>query len=218
MEEDVQRLVRGPLICWLRFKHGQVSWKKLRQRHQSSVSSSRPSAAQAAHRRRADPHPGAARLRPEPGRPHQLAGLPAAALARVGRPGPAPAHPRGGHRAGRPRPRRRRRRGRRQLAPETPSAAAGRRHRPVPLADAARWTAGEPRSHEGGDEAAAEATAEAPLAHLRFEAAEAVETPVADARQLVHVRLTMWPGGGEQWLATADVNGRNVRWLQGSRA
>jgi hypothetical protein len=62
---------------------------------------------------------------------------------------------------------------------------------------------------------AAVATSDAPLAYLRFEAPEqASPTQTAHARRLVEVRLTTWPGGEERLLATADVNGRNVRWLQ----
>ena len=58
---------------------------------------------------------------------------------------------------------------------------------------------------------AAEATAEAPVAHLRFEAPD--QASPALARRLVELRLTLWPGGEDRLLATADVNGRHVRWL-----
>jgi hypothetical protein len=57
---------------------------------------------------------------------------------------------------------------------------------------------------------AAEATAEAPLAHLRFEAGQ-----TSEPSRLVEVRLTTWPGGEEHFLATADVNGRLVRPVAG---
>jgi hypothetical protein len=50
------------------------------------------------------------------------------------------------------------------------------------------------------------ATAEAPLAYLRFEAGQRFQP-----ESLVEVRLTTWPGGEERLLATADVNGRRVR-------
>ncbi|HSR22167.1 MAG TPA: DUF2332 family protein, partial [Candidatus Eisenbacteria bacterium] len=58
---------------------------------------------------------------------------------------------------------------------------------------------------------AAEATAEAPVAHLRFEAPE--DASPALARRLVELRLSLWPGGADRLLATSDVNGRHVRWL-----
>ncbi len=58
---------------------------------------------------------------------------------------------------------------------------------------------------------AAEATEEAPLAYLRFEAP--IHAPPLRPRSLVETRLTMWPGGKQQLLATSDVNGRHVRWL-----
>ncbi|HXM55920.1 MAG TPA: DUF2332 domain-containing protein [Candidatus Dormibacteraeota bacterium] len=57
---------------------------------------------------------------------------------------------------------------------------------------------------------AAAAMAEAPLAYLRFEAPD-LDPPAGRARRLVEVRLTVWPGGEERLLATADVNGRNIR-------
>ena len=57
---------------------------------------------------------------------------------------------------------------------------------------------------------AAEATVEAPLAHLRFEAGQRPEPD-----RLVEVRLTTWPGGEEHLLATADVNGRRVQPVAG---
>lgn len=52
------------------------------------------------------------------------------------------------------------------------------------------------------DDAAATATAESPLAWLRMEPAG----PVAD------LRLTMWPGGDEQILATASYHGASIDW------
>lgn len=55
---------------------------------------------------------------------------------------------------------------------------------------------------------AADATAEAPFAHLRFEAGGRFQP-----ESLVEVRLTTWPGGEERLLASADVNGRRVRAL-----
>jgi hypothetical protein len=57
---------------------------------------------------------------------------------------------------------------------------------------------------------AAEATPESPLAHLRFETGRRLEPG-----RLAEVRLTMWPGGEERLLATADVNGRTVRPVAG---
>ena len=51
-------------------------------------------------------------------------------------------------------------------------------------------------------EAGARATADAPLAWLRMEPAG----PVAD------VRLTTWPGGEEEVLATAEYHGIPVYW------
>jgi hypothetical protein len=68
-------------------------------------------------------------------------------------------------------------------------------------------------------------TRNAPLAYLRFEARESAEVigargwkrptgyVASDPSSQVQVRLTMWPGGEERWLATCDVNGRMVRWL-----
>jgi hypothetical protein len=50
------------------------------------------------------------------------------------------------------------------------------------------------------------ATADAPLAYLRFETAGGRELTIH-----VEVRLTTWPGGEERLVATCDVNGRNVR-------
>jgi hypothetical protein len=58
---------------------------------------------------------------------------------------------------------------------------------------------------------AAQATADAPVAHLRFEAPD--DASPALGRRLVEVRLTVWPGGEERLLATSDVNGRHVRWM-----
>lgn len=59
---------------------------------------------------------------------------------------------------------------------------------------------------------AAGATADAPLAYLRFEAPDRARPAPGRARSLVEVRLTTWPGARETLLATADVNGRHVRW------
>jgi hypothetical protein len=50
--------------------------------------------------------------------------------------------------------------------------------------------------------AGAQATADAPVAWLRMEPAG----PVAD------LRLTWWPGGGEEVLGTAGYHGRPVQW------
>jgi len=61
---------------------------------------------------------------------------------------------------------------------------------------------------------AATATADAPLAYLRFEAPDGAQPAGDRARRLVEVRLTTWPGARETLLATADVNGRHVRWLR----
>lgn len=58
------------------------------------------------------------------------------------------------------------------------------------------------------------ASAEAPFAYLRFEAAASTGLDVDSARRLVEVRLTTWPGGNEGLLATCDVNGRNLRCLR----
>jgi hypothetical protein len=59
--------------------------------------------------------------------------------------------------------------------------------------------------------AASEARPDAPLAHLRFEAPTEAAPP--RERGLAELRLTQWPGGEDRLLATADVNGRHVRWL-----
>ena len=56
-------------------------------------------------------------------------------------------------------------------------------------------------------EAAARATADAPVAWLRFE-------PSAD-RACAEVRLASWPGGADRLLATAGYHGRPVQWLGG---
>ncbi|MFZ6764955.1 DUF2332 domain-containing protein [Pseudoroseomonas sp. WGS1072] len=56
-------------------------------------------------------------------------------------------------------------------------------------------------------EAGARATAAAPLAWLRF------EPPQAEARP--ELRLTLWPGGGESLLATAQAHGQTVDWTGG---
>lgn len=58
---------------------------------------------------------------------------------------------------------------------------------------------------------AAQASADAPVAYLRFEAPE--DASPALGRRLVELRLAVWPGGEDRLLATADVNGRHVRWL-----
>jgi hypothetical protein len=55
------------------------------------------------------------------------------------------------------------------------------------------------------DRAGASATADAPLAWLRMEPAGVV----AD------LRLTTWPGGGEEVLATAGYHGQDVAWRDG---
>jgi hypothetical protein len=59
--------------------------------------------------------------------------------------------------------------------------------------------------------AGARASAEAPLAYLRFEARDGVAVTPGQARGLVETRLTLWPGGLDRLLATSDVNGRHVR-------
>jgi hypothetical protein len=56
--------------------------------------------------------------------------------------------------------------------------------------------------------AAAAATAEAPLAWLRFE-------PGEDDPRGMEVRLRLWPGGEDRLLATATPHGRRVRWVAG---
>jgi hypothetical protein len=53
----------------------------------------------------------------------------------------------------------------------------------------------------------AAATAEAPLAWLRFE----IEPEVPEGAAL---RLTLWPGGRERLLAVGDPHGRLMRWLK----
>jgi hypothetical protein len=55
------------------------------------------------------------------------------------------------------------------------------------------------------DSAGDQATAAAPLAWLRME-------PAGERAEL---RLTTWPGGAEQLLATAGYHGRPIRWLAG---
>jgi hypothetical protein len=57
------------------------------------------------------------------------------------------------------------------------------------------------------DEAAARATAAAPLAWLRFEGATTREA---------ELRLSLWPGGGDVLLATAHYHGRWVKWASAS--
>lgn len=78
---------------------------------------------------------------------------------------------------------------------------------------------GPPESLPGIDAAvlacARGATAGAPLAYLRFEAAGGSLPGAADPRATVELRLTVWPGGEERLLATSDVNGRHVEWLAG---
>ena len=56
-------------------------------------------------------------------------------------------------------------------------------------------------------ERGARATPEAPLAWLRF------EPPTPEARP--ELRLTLWPGGAEHRLATAQAHGSQVTWLDG---
>lgn len=62
------------------------------------------------------------------------------------------------------------------------------------------------------------ARADAPLAYLRFETGGAEEPGLTDPREMVKLRLTMWPGGDDRVLATSDVNGRHVKWLLTSPA
>jgi hypothetical protein len=64
------------------------------------------------------------------------------------------------------------------------------------------------------ERAAAVATPEAPLAHLRFEAPDNAVVSPAEARGLVDTTLTLWPDGTERVLVTSDVNGRHVKWLE----
>lgn len=64
------------------------------------------------------------------------------------------------------------------------------------------------------ERAAALATPEAPLAHLRFEAPEHAIVSPAEARGLVETTLTLWPDGSQRVIVTADVNGRHVRWVE----
>jgi hypothetical protein len=61
--------------------------------------------------------------------------------------------------------------------------------------------------------AGANATHEAPLAYLHFEAPDGVILSPAHARGMVETRLTVWPDGIERLLVTSDVNGRHVRWM-----
>jgi hypothetical protein len=60
-------------------------------------------------------------------------------------------------------------------------------------------------------EAAAAATAAAPVAWLRFESPPDWRTFQRLPRY--EVRLSVWPGGEDRLLATADTNGRHVRWV-----
>jgi hypothetical protein len=64
-------------------------------------------------------------------------------------------------------------------------------------------------------DAGAEATAEEPLAWLRFEHPDTGD-PVATGWSRIgkpQVRLTVWPGGDERLLATAAAHGPPVRWV-----
>ena len=53
------------------------------------------------------------------------------------------------------------------------------------------------------ESAAARASRDGPLAYLRME----------PGAQTFEVRLTMWPGGGDELLALSRAHGTGVRWL-----
>jgi hypothetical protein len=57
------------------------------------------------------------------------------------------------------------------------------------------------------------ATAEAPLAYLRFEAGVEGEPGSNQRQAMMRVTVIRWPGGGERLVATADVNGWYLRRL-----
>ena len=57
------------------------------------------------------------------------------------------------------------------------------------------------------EQAGARATAEAPLAWLRFEPPAPTSKP--------ELRLTLWPGGRDRMLATAQAHGGGIRWGAG---
>ncbi len=63
--------------------------------------------------------------------------------------------------------------------------------------------------------AASAATAEAPLAWLRFEPGQPGPGDPGCGRDLpgMEVRLSLWPGGRDRLLATASAHGRRVRWV-----
>jgi hypothetical protein len=61
------------------------------------------------------------------------------------------------------------------------------------------------------EQAAARTTADAPLADLLFGGDRVV--PVLHRAHEMQLKLTIWPGGVERLLATADIKGRRVRWL-----
>ena len=65
--------------------------------------------------------------------------------------------------------------------------------------------ASQARAAQRMQDAGGAATADAPVAWLRFEVDPAIGA--------VALRLTLWPDGREQVLATGDPHGRGVRWL-----
>ena len=73
-----------------------------------------------------------------------------------------------------------------------------------------QYMPGETRKDLAGTlrERGARASPEAPLAWLRF------EPPTPEARP--ELRLTLWPGGTERRLATAQAHGSQVTWLDGT--
>ena len=58
------------------------------------------------------------------------------------------------------------------------------------------------------ESAASRATRDGPLAYLRME----------PGAQTFEVRLTIWPGGGDELLALTRAHGTGVRWLKAGEA